>query len=24
VRDYRGMFSLSPAEPPNTAPQQLA
>ncbi len=24
VRDYRGMFSLAPAEPPNTAPQQLA
>ena len=24
VRDYRGMFSLSPAEPGNTAPQRLA
>jgi EAL domain-containing protein (putative c-di-GMP-specific phosphodiesterase class I) len=24
VRDYRGMFSLSPAEPPNTASQPLA
>ncbi len=24
VRDYRGMFALSPADPPNTAPQRLA
>jgi diguanylate cyclase (GGDEF)-like protein/PAS domain S-box-containing protein len=24
VRDYRGMFSLSPAEPSNTSPQRLA